>query len=123
MTVLEPNSRHLRGILIFFFHLKKTVAEVHRMLSSTYGEASLSERKYHEWFQHFKSSDFDVEDRHGGGKEKIFGDSKLEALLAENSCQTQEELAESLGVTQQAISKRLEVMGIIQKQGNWVPYD
>jgi len=35
----------------------------------------------------------------------------------------QEELAESLGVTQQAISKRLKDIGMIQKQGNWVPYD
>ena len=37
--------------------------------------------------------------------------------------QTQEELAESLGVTQQAISKRLKAMEMIQKQGNWVPYE
>ena len=29
----------------------------------------------------------------------------------------------SLGVTQQAISKRLKAMGMIQKQGNWVPYE
>ena len=35
----------------------------------------------------------------------------------------EEELAESLGVTQQAISKSLKVMGMIQKQGNWVPYE
>ena len=31
-------------------------------------------------------------------KEKIFEDSELEALLYEDSCQMQEELAESLGV-------------------------
>jgi len=35
----------------------------------------------------------------------------------------QEELAGSLKVTQQAISKRPKAMGIIQKQGNWMPYD
>ena len=34
----------------------------------------------------------------------------------------QKELAESLGVTQHAISKRLKAMGMIQKQRNWVPY-
>ena len=38
------------------------------------------------------------------------------------SCQNQEKLARSLGVTQQAISKRLKAMGMIQKQENWVPY-
>ena len=56
-------------------------------------------------------------------KENIFEDSKLEALLAEDSCQMQEELSKSLGVTQQAISKRLKAMGVIQKQGNWVSYE
>ena len=46
---------------------------------------------------------------------------ELEALLEQDSCQNQEELTRSLGVTQQAISKRLKTMGMIQKQGNWVP--
>ena len=40
---------------------------------------------------------------------------ELEALLDENCCQTQEELAEFSGVTQAA--------GYIQKQGNWVPHE
>ena len=93
------------------------------MLSSIYGEAALSERKCCGWFQRFKSGDFDVEDRHSGGKDKIIEDSELEALLAEDSCQTQEELAESLGVPQQAISKCLKVMGMIQKQENCVLYE
>ena len=39
----------------------------------------------------------------------------------EDCCQTQEELAESLGVTQAAISKRSKAAGYIWKQGNWVP--
>ena len=122
MSVFESYSRHLWEVLIFRFHLKKTAAEAHPILSSTYGEAALSERTCREWFQNFKNGDFDVEDRHGGGKENIFEDCELEALLAEESCQTQEELAESLRVTPQAISKRLKAMGMIQKQGNWVPY-
>ena len=37
--------------------------------------------------------------------------------------QTQEELADTLGVTQQAVPVRLKSMGMIQKQGNWVPYE
>ena len=55
MSVFEPNYRHLREVLIFCFHLKQTVAESHRMLSSTYGEAALSERTCREWFQRFKN--------------------------------------------------------------------
>ncbi|GFX13581.1 mariner Mos1 transposase [Trichonephila clavipes] len=123
MSAYEPNSRHLREVLIFYFNMKKSATEAHRMLSNTYGEASISERTCREWFQRFKNGDFDVEDQHGGGREKIFEDAELEALLDQDSCQTQQELAGSFGVTQQAISKRLKVMGMIQKQGNWVPYE
>ena len=93
------------------------------MLSNTYGEAAISERTCREWFQRFKNGDFDVEDRHSGGRKKVFEDAELEGLLEQNSCQNQEELARSLGVTQQAISKRLKAMGMIQKQENWVPYE
>ena len=109
MSVFQPNSRHLREVLIFCFHLKKTATEAHRMLSSIYGQAALSERTCHEWFQRFKGGDFDVENWNGGVEEQIFEDSKLEALIAEELCQTQEELAKSLGE--------------IQKQGNWLPYE
>ena len=107
MSVFNPNSRHLREVLIFCFHSKKTAAEAHQMLSSTYAEAAFSKRTCRKWFQRFRGGDFDVEDRHGGGKNKIF----------------EEEFTESLGVTQQAISKRLKAMGMVQKQGNWVPYE
>jgi len=123
MSVYEPNSRHLRKVLIFF-NIKKSAAETHRMLSNTYGKTTISERTYREWFQRFKSGDFDIEDRHGGGREKIFKDAELEALFHKDSCQTQKELAGSLGMTQQVISKHLKTMGMIQKQGNWkLPYD
>ncbi|GFV45287.1 mariner Mos1 transposase [Trichonephila clavipes] len=123
MSAYEPNSRHLQEALIFCFHMKKSAAEAHRMLSNTYGEAAIRERRYREWFQRFKNGDFDVEDQHCGGREKVFEDAELEALLDQDSCQMQQELAGSLGVTQHAISKRLKVMGMIQKQGNWVPYE
>jgi len=32
MSVYEPNSRHLRDVLIFCFNMKKSVAEAYRML-------------------------------------------------------------------------------------------
>ncbi|GBP64419.1 Mariner Mos1 transposase [Eumeta japonica] len=84
---------------------------------------AISQRMCREWFQRFKNGDFDVEDQHDGGNEKDFENAELEALLVQDLCQTQQELAGLLGVTQQAISKRLKVMGMIQKQGYWVPYE
>jgi len=70
--------------------MKKSAVEAHRMLSNTYGEADISERMCREWFQRFKNGDFDVEDWHSGGREKVFKDAELEALLEQDSCQNQE---------------------------------
>ena len=52
--------------------------------------------------------------------QNVLEDDELEALLDEDCCQTQEELAESSGVTQLAILK-LKAAGYIAKQGYWVP--
>jgi len=79
MTVYEPNSCHLREVSIFFFNMKKSAAEAHRMLSNTYGETAISGRTCHAWFQRFKNGDFKIEDQHGGGREKVFKDAELEA--------------------------------------------
>ena len=76
MSVFQPNSRHLREVLIFCFNLKKTAAEAHRMPLSTYCEVSLIGRKYYyKWFKRFESGDFDDEDWHDSGKEKFVKDA------------------------------------------------
>jgi len=85
--------------------MKKSAAEAHRMLSHTYGKTAISEITCREWFQRSRDGDFDIEGWHGGGREKVFNDTELEALVHKDSCQTQEKLTGSLGVTQQAISK------------------
>ena len=41
MSAYEPNSCHLREVFIFCFIMKKSVAEAHRMLTNTYGEAAI----------------------------------------------------------------------------------
>ncbi|GFW84136.1 mariner Mos1 transposase [Trichonephila clavipes] len=64
MSTYEPNSRHLREVLIFCFNMKKSAAEAHRMLSNTYGEATISERTCRDAFQRFKNGGFDVEGQH-----------------------------------------------------------
>ncbi|UYV61439.1 SETMAR, partial [Cordylochernes scorpioides] len=102
---------------------KKSATDGHRLLCEAYGKHALSIKSCEYWFRRFKSGDFDTRDKERGGRPIKFEDAELEALLDEDSSQTQEELAETLGVTQQAISNRLKVMGMVQKQGNWVPYE
>ncbi|EFN83170.1 Histone-lysine N-methyltransferase SETMAR, partial [Harpegnathos saltator] len=97
------NKRHLRQLLIYFFNLKKSAAEAHRLLVEECGEIALSERSCREWFQKFKNGEFNGED-------------KERTLLEEDSCQTQEELALTLEVTQQAIPHRLKSLGMIKNK-------
>ena len=84
------NKRHLRELLIYFFNVKKSAAEVHRLLVKTYGEVALSEKSC-EWFQKFKDGEFDIEDKERSGRPKVYEDAELEALLDQNSYHTQEE--------------------------------
>ena len=113
----------LRGVLLHYFNMKTTAAESQHILVEVYGEHALAERTCQKWFARFKSGDFVLEDEERLGQPKKFEDEELEALLDEDCWQTQEELADSLGVTQAAISKRLTATGYIQKQGNWVPHE
>jgi len=57
--LIPPN---LRELLIYFFNLKKSAAEAHRLLVEAYG-AVLSERSCRQWFQKFKNGEFDIEDK------------------------------------------------------------
>ncbi|EGI63841.1 Mariner Mos1 transposase [Acromyrmex echinatior] len=77
MPSFKPNKGHLRELFpqmtlirlktIYFFNLKKSAAEAHRLLVEAYGEAALSERSCREWFQKFKNGEFDVEDKERSG--------------------------------------------------------
>ena len=123
MSNLVPEKVFLRGVLLHYFNMKKTAPESHRILVQVHAERALAERTCQKWFARFKSDDFSLEDEERPGQLKKFEDEELEALLDEDCCQTQEELTESLGVTQAAISKCLKAAGYIQKQGNWVSHE
>jgi len=102
MSNFVLTKQHLREVLIFCFNWKKSMAETCRMLVEVYGDTAPTNKSCREWFRRFKDGDFSVEDKPRSGQPKKFEDKELEASLEEN--QTQEEFAESLGVTQQAIS-------------------
>lgn len=120
------NSRkkqHLREVLLGHYFAKKTAAQSHKLLVEVYGDDAFSRAQCFRWFHRFKNDNFDITDEERPGQPKKFEDEELTKLLEEDSCQTQKELAISLEVTQQAISKRLKSLGMIQKQGHWVPYE
>ena len=91
MSSFEPDKRHLRELWIYILNLRKSAAEAHLLLVETYSEATLSERSCPEWFQKFKNGEFYIEDKERSGRPKVYEEAELEALLDQDSCQTQEE--------------------------------
>ena len=57
-----------------------------------------------------------LEDRERCRQPKKFENAELEAILKENPCQTQEELADAIRVDQSIVAKRLKAMGMLSKQ-------
>ncbi|XP_020297390.1 selenium-binding protein 1-B-like isoform X1 [Pseudomyrmex gracilis] len=92
---------------------KKSAAEAHRMFVEVYGDTAPTDKSCRERFRRFKDENFSVEDKPRSGQSNQFEDKDLEAVLEEDQSQTQEELAESLEVTQQALSVRLRAIEMI----------
>jgi len=65
-----------------------------------------------------------VRNEERGKPPKKFEDSELQALLDEDDAQTQQQqLADQLNETQEAVFIRLKSMGKLQKMGKWVPHE
>lgn len=92
MLVYEPDFWYLWEFLIFCFNVKIYAAEAHWMHPYAYGfhEDSSSERECLVRFICFNHREFIFKDRHNGGRGKNFEDTELQALLNEESCQSQE---------------------------------
>ncbi|KAG5317544.1 MOS1T transposase, partial [Pseudoatta argentina] len=121
MSIFVPNKVYLRGILLHYFIQKKSAAEAHRILVQTYDDNALSDTTCRDWFRRFKNNDFELEDKERSGAPKKFEDKELEQLLDEDPSQTLSELGKILQVDESTVSKRLKGLGMIQKQGHWVP--
>jgi len=118
-----PTTYDLRTALVFCYHLKKNAAESQRMLEEAYGDHAPSLATCKRWFQRFKNNDFDVRNEERGRPLKKFEDTELQEILDEDDTLSQQEMAEMLNVDQATISRRLKVMGKIQKCGKWVPHE
>jgi len=98
MTKFVSSKEHSRTALIFCFHLKKTAAELYRLLGEIYSEHAPSQKTCERWFQRFKIGDFYIADKEHGKPPKKYEDVELQALLDEDDSQTQRQLAEQLSV-------------------------
>ena len=118
-----PTKRHLQTVLLFSFNLEKSAAKCHWLLTETHGDYTLSIKTCEYWFKRFKNCDCDTKDKERPGHTKKIEDEELETLLHKDACQTQDEVAELMGVYRLIVSRRLHALWMIQKQENWVSYE
>ncbi|UYV75101.1 SIM2 [Cordylochernes scorpioides] len=123
MAISEPKSAHLREVLLFAFNWKKSATEAHRMLEEVYGDHALRKSQCYRWFKKFQSGDFELDNVPRGKPPQKFEDAELQALLDEDSTQTQKKLAKQFQVSQGAVSLRLNSLGMTQKLSRWVPHE
>jgi [histone H3]-lysine36 N-dimethyltransferase SETMAR len=123
MTTKAPTKEHLREVLLFMFNWKKGATEAHRMILEVYDQNIITARACQKWFKRFKEGDFDLDNKDRGRPPKQFEDDELQSLLDEDDAQTQQQLADSLGVYRSTISLRLSAMGKVQKEGKWDPHE
>jgi len=116
-------KEHIRFSIHFVFHLKKNVAEATAMICAAYGENAISHITCRRWYKKFRQGDFNLEDEPRIGRPQKIEMNELQILLDINSAQTEKELAEQLGITQQAISTRLHTMRKVQKESRWVSHE
>ncbi|UYV64519.1 SETMAR [Cordylochernes scorpioides] len=96
MVISESKSAHLREVLLFAFNWKKGATEAHRMLEEVHGDHALSKSQCYRWFKKFQSGDFELDNEPRGKPHQKFEDAELQALLDDDSTQTQEKLAKQL---------------------------
>ena len=62
-----------------------------------------------------QNKDFKPEDKERSGAPKKFEDKELEEILDEDRSQTLPELGKTIQIDESTVSKRLKVLGMIQK--------
>jgi len=113
----------MREALLFYFNLKKSAAESHRMLVEVYGDNALTETICRDLFRRFNDDNFDLSDKKRENRPRKIEDCQLQALLDEDDTQSQKMLAEQLSISQATISMRIHAMGKVQKIGKWMPHE
>jgi len=114
---------HFRFSIHFAFRLKKNAAQSTALIYAMHGENAVNYTICKWWYKKFRKGDFSLEDDPRAGRPQKIETNELQALLDINSAQTEKELLEQLGVTQQAISVCLHTMRQLQKEGWWISHE
>jgi transposase len=91
------------------------------LLADIYGADAPSDDTCEKWFKQFRN--FSLSNNERGKPPKKFDNQELLEFLEEDPCQTLQEFSAALHVDASTVfSRLLHLMGMVQKQGSWVPH-
>ena len=119
---MSLSKEHFRHCLLYEYQQGKKAKDAFESLNKVFGDNLVTYPTVTRWYKRFKSGDLSLDDHEREGRPEKCLDNDLQALLDENSCRTQQELAEVLGVDRTTIARHLKPMGKIAKVGKGVPH-
>ena len=111
---------HFLHILLYYFRKDKNAVQARKKLYDIYGEKSLTERQYQNWFAHFCSGDFDLKDATRSGHPTKVDDDKIKAMIENNRRSTTRVITEKLNILHTGIERHLKQLGYVNKLDIWV---
>ena len=108
---MEGLKVHIRRAMLREFKQGNNATETAEKICSVYGECTISDRAIQNWFVKFRSEDTSMKDEPRPGRSSDFDDDALKVLVECNPCQSTQELANKLNMSQFTICRHLEKMG------------
>ena len=119
---MEELKVHIHQVMLWEFKQGNNATETVERICSVYGEGTTTDRAVQNWFVKFRSGDTSLKDVPRPGRTSDFNAEALKSLVECNACQSTQELADKLNMSQPTICYHLEKMGKVSKLGVWVPH-
>ena len=107
---------------LYYLRKDKNGVQAQKKFYDVYGEKSLTERQYQNWFAPFRSGDFDLKDALRSGHPTEVDDDKIKAMIENNRRSMTREIAEKLNILHTCVERHLKQLGYVNELDIWVPH-
>ena len=119
---MDLSKPFLYGYMLYNFKSRLKATESAHCINNAFGMNTVFECTVREWFTHFCTSDYNLQDQPQSGPSELNNDH-LRQLVRVDPQQTTREIAETLGgISNSTVFEHLKVIGFVSKLSKWVPH-